>query len=355
MDNNLFGRIKEALDANSNIGVIVAPNPSFDEMAAGLGLYLALKQMGKNTSIVCATDVTVGNSSLVGIDKVQKSFGGSNGDFVVSFPNRDGEIGKVRYTTDNGKLNIILEPGPNGINFGQSDITYQQAGTGVAPSLVICLGVANLQEAGLSQGQGTKIINIDNKPDNTKFGDIIHVDTKFSSVSEEVADFLTLLEPQIELDVDTSQNLLSGILSATNDFENGHGSYLAFEMTGILMKKGAVRSANGPFANPTTPSMPTQNYFPQENPVQPVQSVQQVQSQPVQQPQQVFQPNVPTPNFGNIFQPNAQPVQPAQQVYQNQPIQPVQNPEPAPVQSNQNSQPPADWLTPKVYKGSTVL
>ncbi|HSD98525.1 MAG TPA: hypothetical protein VLB73_02375, partial [Patescibacteria group bacterium] len=167
-----------------------------------------------------------------------------------------------------------------------------------------------------------------------------HVDSRFSSLSEEVADFLTLLEPQIELDKDSSQNLLSGILAATNDFQNGQGSYLAFEMAGILMKKGAVRSANGMYAQPTTPAMPTANYFPPVNPVG-------------QQPQ--------------VFQPSVQPVQqePAfeapsvQQPVQQQPVQPLQTAPveqvAQPVAAAPASQPPADWLTPKVYKGSTVL
>src|SRR5690348_8632337 len=97
MDNNLFQRIKELIDANSQIGVVVSPNPTFDGMAAGLGLYLALKQMNKDVSIVCPTDPTVADSSLVGIDKVGKSFGGSGAgsDLIVSFPYKEGEIEKV--------------------------------------------------------------------------------------------------------------------------------------------------------------------------------------------------------------------------------------------------------------------
>lgn len=335
MDNNLFQRIKELIDANQNIGVIVSPNPTFDGIAAGLGLYLAMLQMKKNVSIVCPTDVTVGVSSLVGIDKVAKSFGGGVGnDLIVSFPYKEGEIEKVSYDVDGGKLRIVVKAGPQGMSFAQSDVTFEHggAGNGIMPSLVFFIGVADMQSLGFQKPAGVTVVNIDNKSNNTKYGDVTHVDSKFTSLSEEVADFLTLLEPQIELDKDTSQNLLSGILSATNDFQNGQGSYLAFEMAGILMKKGAVRSVSGN-AHPTATAMPTSNYFPPQQPVQ---------EQSVFQPAPAAQP-VATPNFGNMFAPaQPEPVQPIQQ-----PVQPVQN--------TPNNQPPADWLTPKVYKGSTVL
>lgn len=366
MDNNLFQRLKELIENNQTIGIIVAPNPSFDGLAAGLGLYLSLKQMNKNVSIVCPTDPTVGVSSLVGIDKLQKSFGGVGGDLVVSFPYKEGEIEKVSYDVDGGKLRIVVKAGTQGLSFNQSDVNFQQGGA--APSLVFFIGVGDLQQVGFAPVAGTTLVNIDNKMTNTKFGDVVHVNDKFTSLSEEVADFLTLLEPQIELDVDTSQNLLSGILAATNNFENNQGSYLAFEMAGILMKKGAVRSANGAVARPTATTMPTNNYFPpqqavQQPVVQPVQPVMQpstMQSpapQPVQQPQQVYQP---------APQPVQQVAQPVQQMPVAEPVmqptyqQPVQQPfgnaqGQAPVQNVQNDQPPADWLAPKVYKGSSVV
>ena len=104
------------------MAVIVKPNPSLDEMAAGLGMYLVLKQMGKNISIACPTDPIVAVSSLVGIDQVQKSLGGEGGDLTVSFPYQEGEIEKVSYTLDNGQLNIVVKAGEKGLSFQQKDV-----------------------------------------------------------------------------------------------------------------------------------------------------------------------------------------------------------------------------------------
>lgn len=374
----MFQRLKDLITQHQQIGIVVSPNPSFDDMAAGLGMYLALTQMGKNVAIVSPTDPTVAVSSLVGIDKVAKGFGavsgGSNGDLVVSFPYREGEIEKVSYTVDNGQLNIVVKAGAQGLSFSQTDVRFQQGGAsaGQLPPLLFYIGVADKNSVASVTGAnptGVTTVNIDNKPTNTGYGDVVHVSPKFTSVSEQVADFLTLLEPQIELDRDTAQNLLSGILASTSDFQNGQGSYLAFEMAGILMKKGAVRKVNGAVAQPAQPAMETSNYFPPAG-QSPLGSASATQM-PTPQPMANFFTPAPTmqnaqsvaqqPTFGGTQSQQAPSFQPAQEPVAQQPFGstqgqgPTQPAQPFGQQQNPQQQPPADWLTPKVYKGSTVL
>src|SRR3990167_5309172 len=92
MDNVMLEKIKDLLAKNENIGIAIGKNPGIDEMAAGLSLYLVLSEIGKKITIVCPTDPIVEVSSLVGIDKVKKSFnGGANGDLTVTFPYKEGE------------------------------------------------------------------------------------------------------------------------------------------------------------------------------------------------------------------------------------------------------------------------
>lgn len=374
MDNQTFQRIKDLINQHQSVGVLVGPNPSLDEMAAGLGMFLVLKQMGKDASIVSPTDPVVGISSLVGIDKVQKSFGstgGGNGDLTVSFPYKEGEIEKVSYTLDNGKLNIQVKAGPQGLNFQQSDVDFirASAGAAAAPSLVFMIGITNPQTVAnvfdINANPTTSVVNVDNKEENPKYGTVQNVSGRFSSVSEEIADFVTLLEPQVELDVDTCQNLLTGILFATRDFTTPNTSYLAFEMAGILMKKGAKRSMPAT-TQPNTVQNP-QAYFPPQQPAQSMpqpQPMMQQPQQPANQPMvgamQPQAPSMPVQEFNPMMQ---QPVQsqPMQQ-FAPQPMQqsvpPMQQPVEQPMQqpaSAVDNQAPADWLTPKVYKGSTVL
>lgn len=341
MDNTTFQRIKDLIMQHQIIGVVVKPNPSLDEMAAGLGMFLTLKQMGKQAGIACPTDPVVGISNLVGINKVQKTFSteGGNGDLVVSFPYKEGEIEKVSYNLDNEKsvLNIVVKAGQNGLSFNNNDVKFQRSAAGMTPTLVFAIGIPDLALVNtiLPTTQGITIVNIDNKADNKQYGDVVVTGTKFSSVSEQVADFVTLLEPQIELDVDTAQNLFNGVSFATNDFTAPQTSYLAFEMAGILMKKGAKRGAQPAATVPA--GQPVSQFFPPipNSPLnQPIQPIQPLMQQPVmQQPQ--------------VLQPTQQPVMPQQSF--TPPTQPLQQP------AQQGSDAPADWLTPKVYKGSTIL
>lgn len=408
MDNATFQRIKDLILNHQDIGVVVGQNPSLDEMAAGLGMYLSLKLMAKNASIACPSDPIVALSSLVGINQVQKSLsaGGEGGDLTVTFPYQEGEIEKVSYTLDNGKLNIVVKAGEKGLSFSQSDVQFIRSGSGKAPSLVFFVGVPRLSDvASVVQpvpGQ-TMVVNIDNKAENEKYGDVVVVDPKWSSVSEQIADFVTLLEPQIELDVDTAQNLLSGIDFATSDFTSPRTSYLAFEVAGILMKKGATRQQSRVISQQAQSAGMTQQelntYFPPTQPVQKTQSFENTQSQrpmpqpfsqgqaqgPMQQPQPV-QPVWQPQQFEPIQEQPAWQPQPVQsQPFSNaqpQPVQPAWQPQQAsqqpfgqaqgqqgPVQQSQQEakpfdqsqgkkddrQAPPDWLTPKVYKGSTIL
>ena len=86
MDKTTIQKLKDAIAKSNSIGIAVGQNPSVDEMGAALSLYLLLKGANKRVSIAAPSDPIVEISSLVGIDKVQRNFGGEAGDLVVSFP-----------------------------------------------------------------------------------------------------------------------------------------------------------------------------------------------------------------------------------------------------------------------------
>src|SRR5690349_11233300 len=109
MDQNTLQRLKDAIAKSNSIGIAVGHTPTIDEMGAALSLYLLLRNANKRVSIASPADPIVEISSLVGIDRVQRNFGGDAGDLVVSFPYKEGEIEKVSYTLENNFLNIIVK------------------------------------------------------------------------------------------------------------------------------------------------------------------------------------------------------------------------------------------------------
>lgn len=346
MDQNTTTRVKSLLSEHNSIGIAVGKNLDMDNMGAALGLYLSLSSMGKQVSIVSPADPLVEISSLVGIDRVKKQFQGEGNTLVVSFPYFGDNIEKGSYTVENGYLNIIVRAGEKGLDFEDKDVVYKREGS-EAPKLLFIIGTPRITDLGdlfnPETMKDTVIINIDNKRDNQGFGEVAIVSAEFSSVSEQVAELLFSLS--LPVDSDSAQNLLSGITAATLNFQSPKTSYKAFEVAALLMQKGAVlKKREDQFREPDTfgydssarrsrPQQKPLSRF-QENGVvnQPQQAVNQPQPQP--QPQKSFNP----PQVQQPF------------VAQNNPIASKTTDE-----DQASDQPPADWLTPKVYKGSTNL
>ena len=301
MDNIALDKIRALLDKNEKISIAVGKNPGIDEMAASLALYLSLSASGKSVSIACPTEPIVELSSLVGIDKVQTALNGDSADLVVSFPDR-GDIEKISYTREGGLINIIVKAGKEGLSFDERDIVFKRNGSG--PNVVFIIGTPRLSDLGKvfdpENLKDTTLINIDNKSDNQGFGDIVLVSKDLSSVSENVASLISSLG--LKVDIDTASNLLSGITSATDNFQNPRTSPLAFETAAILMKKGAKRTAQS-----------TKKAF-----------------DAIEDRDPFFTTNLPK-------KPRPSQTWPKQE------------------EKKRDENPPDDWLAPKIYKGSTAI
>lgn len=343
MDNQTLQQLKDAIAKSNSIAIAVRANPSLDQMAAALSLSLLLKEANKNAIVACPTDPIVEISNLVGINKVQKSItgggGGATGDLVVSFPYLEGEIEKVSYTLENGFLNIIVKASEQGLSFSEKDVQFTRGGGGGGTvETLFVVGAQSLADLGNlvdpQKLQNTKVINIDNSDKNQGFGNLVLVSPQASSVSELIGDIALSLGFRIEKDA--AQNMMSGLITSTKNFQDPRTSSLAFEVASYLMKRGAARTAprpqpqgNNDFAAQFL-NRPTPQAQPQPRP--------QAQPQPRPQAQPAPQPQP---------QPAAQPQQAQSQQDPFMPQNAGQNEEP------KDDAAPVDWLTPKVYKGSS--
>lgn len=318
MDSVMLEKIKDLLIKNETIGIAVGKNPGVDEMAAALALFLALSEADKQITVVCPTEPIVEISSLVGIDKVRNSFNGrGNKDLTVSFPYKEGEIEKISYTLGEGKLNILVKAGENGLSFNEKDIEYKRGGT--APGLVFIVGTPRISDLGTAFDmevlKDSKVINIDYKPENQGFGDIPLLGKNASSVSELMANFISSFD--LKIDEDIASNLLTGIIDATDNFQNPTTSPLAFEEAAILLKKGAVRKTTD-----SKKDVVKDSFF------APASASNAASANAAQIKSQRF------PSFSKKT------------------IGTEEKKEGAKVDENN---PPDDWLAPKIYKGSTNI
>ncbi|KKQ96234.1 MAG: hypothetical protein A3E68_02700 [Candidatus Levybacteria bacterium RIFCSPHIGHO2_12_FULL_39_39] len=296
-------QIRELIESEPSIGIVIGENQNLDLLAAGLGFYLVLKSAGKNVQIVSRKGTIVEFSNLFGVDQIAKSFGGKAKVLTISVPYNEGEIDKVSYNIEADRLNVNLFAEEKGINFNEADIEYIKKGS--SPSLVITIGVSNESEMnGLVDLKSVKTIHIDKNPLNSLFGDVSIVDPSFSSVSEIVAELIKDLE--LGHDADAFQNLLNGITYATRNFSASNTSASAFDAAGFLLQNGARRQ-DVPGGQKDARNFPREEYF-------------------LNQKQKPFQ-NQPQEKF--------------EEIEKNQETQPDI---PAEV--------PNDWFLPKVFKGS---
>ncbi len=377
MDNQAAGRVKDLLTKNDKIGILVGKNPSLDQMAGALSLYKALQQSGKNVSIASPSEPIVANSSLVGIDKVKITLSGDGGDLIVSFPYKEGEIEKVSYTLENGYLNIVVKATEEGLTFDQQDVMFQRSGG--FPNLLFIVGTARLSDLGTlfdaDALKNTAVINIDNQTDNQGFGDVVLVSAQASSISEIIGNLLNSLE--LEIDQDIAQNLLLGLSQATNNFQDNTTSFLAFELASVCMQKGAKRSPSlvqqlksqdntkspfGPFTMPQSRQQGNQRQQPQimNKSNRSVQSMSQRGEKPWESKSQQARPQTSFMQQQSPIQQQqmAPPLQPTtlrqdqnDQIMQPKPVQQVEHKD---TKEEQPETPP-DWLSPKVYKSSTLI
>lgn len=316
---NFLPKIKDLISQNEVIGIAVGKNPTIDEMAAGLSLYLTLSESGKKVSIVSPTDPIVEVSSLVGVDKVKKSFGLTSGDLTVSFPYKEGEIEKISYTLENGFLNIMVKAGEQGLSFNEEDVLFKR-GNG-APKLIFTVGVPRLSDLegafNIEDLKDTLIVNVDNHTDNQGFGDFVLVSKNSSSVSEQITSLLFSLG--FTLTHDSAQNLMSGISFATANFQSSKTTPLAFEMAGRLLQLGATREVASAISAEDKSDLSKEDLYSFFNPQRAKKTV-SVAPSPVPQPQP----------------------QPKADLAKEEKTDDIDNP-------------PEDWLAPKIYKGSTSI
>jgi nanoRNase/pAp phosphatase (c-di-AMP/oligoRNAs hydrolase) len=316
-----LAKAKELVGAAKDIVVITHKDPNMDSMGGALALMLGLVSLQKKSTVICPDPVTVGLSSFVGIDKVVKEFGRKN--FVVSLDYEDGSIEKVSYNIEGKKFNLVVEHRPGFEPFSADKVQYSYQG--VSADLIITVDTVHLGAMGAiyennkDMFAGKPVINIDFHNENTNYGTVNLVDPGASSSSELVAEFLATLG--VKLTTDIATNLLNAIYAATNNFQNGNVTSMAFEVASVCLKAGAKRfGVSAPVAAPA--------------PVAPIASA------PAPAPQ-TAEPMTPHIFIGG------QPAVPVKPTIETKP-----QAAPAPVAPAVPSQPPSDWLKPKIFKSS---
>ncbi|MBI3109690.1 hypothetical protein HYZ06_01475 [Candidatus Daviesbacteria bacterium] len=314
--------LKNLLPSAKNILIALPVGADTDRLAAALSLFLIFEAQGKEVSVVCEDSMRVAQAHLFGVDHVQKTLpqteGGNLTLTLEGVAASDGTVPaleKLDWYAENNNLNLVFHVLP-GQTFQPARIVPRYQGSGF--DLIFVIGAANLDSLGSiyrqnAQGySGVHIVNIDNQ-NNTGFGSTNVVDTQASSVGEMVVNLI--LDLGLTMDADVASNLLSGIFASTDSLTNPKVNADTYMAVAQCLRVGGRKPA-------VSATMP------------------QVQ----------VAPQGPQPDLSALI-----PSTPIIQQTLTQPTPPASSPEERPAGEGVVSETPEpEWLTPKIFKGTSI-
>jgi len=257
---------QDLINQAHNILIALPRGANLDQIAAGLALYLSLQKSGKQTGVVCPEPMRVELSRLVGVDRITDKVAGA--DLAILFNYPISGIEKVTSDEQDGKLRLIIR-----LNPGQPPLTAAQvvfSPVGATGDLIITLGTRKLEGLGKVYFDNKEffeqkpIINIDNNSQNTGFGKVNIVDKDVVSFSEMVSTII--FETGLPMDSDISSNLLSGLRTATDNFQSSRVTADTFEVAAFALRthEGKTEQA-GTEAEPSPKAPPVAKQVPAES------------------------------------------------------------------------------------------
>ncbi len=284
--------LKTIVDQAKSVLILLPTRPYFDQVAAGLSLYLAIRGE-KEVAVISASPMTVEFNRLVGVNKITQDLGNKN--LIIRFSNYEANnIEKVSYDVENRefRLSIIPKQGVSAPTKEQAEITY----SGVSADTIILVGGINETHfPALSSNKlaGAKIAHVGFRHLVLPTGrNIISLARSASSASEVAAALLK--ESGYKIDGDIATNLVMGIEEGSNKFSSSEVTSETFQIFAELMRAGGQRMANTKDQRASVPP----GEIPGRLPKQPVQQVQpprgktQIETQKENAPKDWLQPKI---------------------------------------------------------------
>lgn len=228
----LVDRIHQA----QNILVTVSNNPSVDQLAAAIGLTLALNKLDKHATAVFSGQVPNTLEFLKPQETLEKNTD-SLRDFIIALDKAKAD--KLRYKVEDEVVRIFITPFRTSLS--EKDLNFSQGDFNV--DVVVCLGVKeqnDLDQAITAHGRilhDATIASLSNTEQGS-LGSINWVDTGVSSLSEMAVSLLEGLDKKV-IDNQIATALLTGIVASTDRFSNSKTSPRTMSASSTLMAAGA--------------------------------------------------------------------------------------------------------------------
>lgn len=234
-EKQLLSKIKSV----NNILITVSRNPNVDQLTAALGLSIALNKLGKRSVAVFSGKIP----PVIRFLQPEKTFennADSLRDFIISLDKDKADRLKVRPDGDFVKVYIT----PYRTKISKGDLKFEEGDFNI--ELIIAIGVGNRDELDSSIASHGKIfhnavtatLNLEQTHD--ILGMISWQDNKYGCYAQMCYELIDELDNDGKLiDESIATSLLTGVVSATDQFRNKVTSPAIMTLSANLMSRGA--------------------------------------------------------------------------------------------------------------------
>lgn len=214
-----------------------------DSLGSALALYLILKKLGKEVTVVSPEPVPEAFQFLPTTNVIHEDLTASP-DFIVTIDCAKAKIDTIKTKLENNKVNIIVTAKKG--QFSADEVSFHHG-----PSkydVIVTVDTGDLVQLGRFYEDNPElftslpVINIDHHASNDNFGKINLVDIMASATTEILLPLIEEMEQRtnVELfDEDVATLLLAGIITDTGSFQNANTTPRSFAASAKLIKYGA--------------------------------------------------------------------------------------------------------------------
>lgn len=225
--------------------ILILPSTPVDGDAVGsaVGLYLVLKKLGKEVTVVCSEPIPEVLKFLPETESIGNKLTSSK-DFIITLNTKNIKVDQIKSSLEENKVHIIVSPKEG--RFTEEEVSFTQGREEY--DLIITVDTAVLQqlrkiyEENTDLFQEIPVINIDHHVSNEYFGKVNYVDIMSASATELLLPLFEKMEEEFEtelIDEDIATLLLTGIITDTGSFQNANTTPKAFAHAAQLIAYGA--------------------------------------------------------------------------------------------------------------------
>ncbi len=243
MQNSTERQVIDLIKRSEKVLILPSSPADGDSVGSAISMYLVLKQLGKEATVVCSDSIPDLLKFLPNANVIEDKIVSSH-DFVVTVDAKNLNVEDVKTNIENGRVNIVITPKDG--NLSEEDVSFNKGE--IDYDLIITVDTAELKQLRSFYENNTElfsqipVINIDHHISNAHFGKLNLVDIMSAATTQLLLPLYEQLGQEEKMDLideDVATLLLTGIITDTGSFQNANTTPKAFAAAAKLISYGA--------------------------------------------------------------------------------------------------------------------